>query len=174
MKRALKTTFVVIILALSLSAQLVAAGPLEDADAAIRKGDYATTLRLLRPLANQGNASAQSFLGFMYKFGIGVPRDYAEAVTWYRKAADQGDAAGQYSLGLSYKYGKGVPQDYVSAYMWLSLSTASQPAALTSITAEHRDEVASKMTPAQIAEAQKLAREWKPVRPQPPWQTPGL
>jgi hypothetical protein len=69
-----------------------------------------------------------------------------------------------------YKDGKGVPQDYVRAYMWLNLSTASQPAGFAEFSAKQRDEVASKMTPAQIAEAQKLAREWKPVSPNPLWQ----
>jgi uncharacterized protein len=64
-----------------------------------------------------------------------------------------------------YKDGKGVPQDYVRAYMWLNLSTASMPVGPfgSEFAAKQRDEVASKMTPAQIAEAQKLTREWKPV-----------
>ena len=66
------------------------AGPFEDADAAFDKGDYATAMRLWRPLADQGNAAAQYNLGLMYEQGQGVPQDYAAAVSWYRKAADQG------------------------------------------------------------------------------------
>jgi TPR repeat protein len=76
-----------IILVLSLAAP-VAADPLEDAAAAHERGDYATALRLLRPLANQGNSGAQYNLGFMYYEGEGVPQDFAEAVKWYRLAAN--------------------------------------------------------------------------------------
>jgi uncharacterized protein len=68
------------------------AGPVEDAAAAYKRGDYATAMRLFRPLADEGDASAQVVLGFMYKRGQGVPQDFAAAVRWYRLAADQGDA----------------------------------------------------------------------------------
>jgi hypothetical protein len=84
MKRAFNVIFAGIIL-LSLAAP-VAAGPFEDATAAWGKGDYATALRLIRPLADQGNASAQYYLGSMYYNGHGVPQDYAEAVRWYPRA----------------------------------------------------------------------------------------
>lgn len=76
------------------------AGPYEDAEAAFEKGDYATTVRLMQPLADQGRAPAQRNLGFMYDEGKGVPQDYAAAVMWYRKAADKGDAIAQNYLGL--------------------------------------------------------------------------
>ena len=71
----------------------VAAGPYEDAQAAARRGDFATTLRLIRPLVEQGYACAQFYLGTMYDHGNGVPQCDAEAVKWYRLAADQGYAA---------------------------------------------------------------------------------
>jgi hypothetical protein len=67
-----------VVLALCLAAP-VAAGPFEDGVAADKRGDYATALRLWRPLADQGDASAQNNLGFMYENGHGVPQDYAEA-----------------------------------------------------------------------------------------------
>jgi hypothetical protein len=70
----------------------VIAGPFEDANAAYEKGDYATVLRLIRPLAEQGNPRAQNGLGLMYANGEGVPQDYAVAMSWYRKAAEQGHA----------------------------------------------------------------------------------
>ena len=82
---------IVLLLALGLS-EPVLAGPLEDADAAHNKQDYATVLRLLRPLAEQGDARAQNNLGAMYDKGQGVPKDYVQAVKWWRLAADQGDA----------------------------------------------------------------------------------
>jgi uncharacterized protein len=161
MKLALKHALAVIILILSLAAP-VAAGPYEDAAAASGRSDYATALRLFRPLADQGVASAQNDLGVMYSYGQGVPQDYAEALKWFRLAADQGSMVAQVNLGHMYANGEGVPQDYVRAHMWFNLSAAQGSHLLA---AEHRDSIAKRMTPAQIAEAQKLAREWQPKRP---------
>ncbi len=93
-------------------------GPLEEGNAAYVRGDFATAERLLRPLAEQGNATAQFDLGGMYNRGQGVPQDYAQALTWYRKAADQGDARAQNGLGDLYFDGNGVPQDYAAALTW--------------------------------------------------------
>src|SRR5436189_4366262 len=109
MTRAFKAIFAVIILVSSFAAPL-AAGPFEDARAAFNKGDYATTLRLIRPLADRGDALAQSDLGIMYANGLGVPQDYAEALRWYRLAADQKHANAQSDLGIMYANGLGVPQ----------------------------------------------------------------
>ena len=75
---------------------------------AYRSGDHATALREWTPLAEQGDALAQSSLGFMYEKGRGVPPDYKTAVKWYRFAAEQGYAAARYNLGLMYKRGQGV------------------------------------------------------------------
>ena len=105
-------------LAVSLLAQPAAAGQFEDATAAYGRGDYATALKLMRPLADQGNAHAQYNLGRMYANGWGVPQDYAEAVKWYRLAAEQGDAPAQNSLGGMYDIGRGVPRDYAQALKW--------------------------------------------------------
>jgi len=82
---------------------------------AYNAGDYATALQEWRPLAGQGNDSAQTNLGFMYESGQGVPQDYAEAAKWYRLAAEQGYADAQYNLGQMYRKGEGVPQDYAEA-----------------------------------------------------------
>ena len=160
MKPTLKHALAAIVLVLSLAAP-VAAGPLEDARAAYRREDFATALRLFRPLANKGDAGAQSALGTLYDRGWGVPQNYAEALKWYRLAADQGDAGAQYSLGSMYQSGLGVPLDYVRAHMWFNLSAAQG----YKTAAKARDEWAKDMTPAQIAEAQKLAREWQSKRP---------
>ena len=125
----------------------------------------ATALRLWRPLAEQGDADAQYSLGVTYANGRGVPQDYAEAVRWYRKAADQGLASAQNNLGLMYDNGQGVPQDYAEAVKWYNLAAARLPASDSekhNFAVKNRDEIAAKMTRAQIAEAQKLAREWKP------------
>jgi TPR repeat protein len=83
MKFTLKHAFAAIFLMLSFAAPL-AAGPYEDAVAAYNRGDYATALRLLRPLAEQGDVVAQFNLGTMYANGHGVSQNYAEAAKWYR------------------------------------------------------------------------------------------
>ena len=117
----LKRILAAVILALMLTGG-AAAGPLEDAVAAYKRGDYATALRLWRPLAEQGNAQAQYNIGIMYESGKGVPQDYAEAVKWFRLAAEQGDADAQYNLGVMYGKGQGVPQDYAEAVKWFRLA----------------------------------------------------
>jgi TPR repeat protein len=109
-----------------------------------------------RRAAAQGDADAQFSLGNLYVSGQGVPQDYAQAREWFLKAAEQGNADAQFSLGLFYTQGWGVPQDYVQAHMWLNLAAAQgNKDAETS-----RDRVAKGLTSQQIAEAQRLAREW--------------
>ena len=141
------------------------AGPYEDGVVAYAKGDYPTAFRLLRPIAEQGDARAQNDLGIMYETGFGLTQDYLVAATWYRKAADQGNPGGQYNVGALYERGNGVPHDYVQALKWYSLA-ASRMGTTQQETAgaisRISNALAAKMTPAQIAEAQKLAREWKP------------
>ena len=98
----------------------------------------------------------------MYHVGFGVPQDYAEAVKWYRRAADQGDETGQFMLGLMYEYGQGVARSYVQADMWFNLAAAHLARGISDTAARERDSIAGKMTQEQIAEAQGLARKWKP------------
>ncbi len=123
---------------------------------AYQRGDYATALPIFRQLADQGHAKAQYKLGAMYERGNGVAQDYGAAVRWFRKAANQSNARAQYDLGVMYNTGKGVPQDYVQAHMWFNLAAAMGQ----KFARETRDLLAKKMTPSQIAEAQRLAREW--------------
>ncbi len=132
-------------------------------DAAYQRGDYATAIRELRPLAEQGHANAQIILGLMYDNGRGVPQDYAKALRWWRKAAEQGNAKAQSKLGFMYRNGLGVPQDYVQAHMWYNLVASRSPPGMDRDRAvKNRFIIAQKMTPAQISEAHKLARKWKP------------
>ena len=127
MKRSIKTLLATLVVSLSLAAPGLA-GPLEDADAAYKRGDHATALRLLRPLAELGDASAQ------------------------------------FNLGVMYKIGEGVPQDYVEAHKWLNIAGTKKSGPVSELRRKARDKLARKMTPAQIAEAQRLAREWKPKK----------
>ena len=91
------------------------AGDFEEGFAAAQKGDFATALRLYKPLAERGNAAAQFNLGMMYKYSEGVAQDYKTAVKWFALAAEQGYVDAQCSLGLMYEDGKGVAQDYKTA-----------------------------------------------------------
>ncbi len=118
-----KTTFAGLALIVALCAGftlgLAAPAGFDEGAAAYNRGDYATAIRVWRPLAEQGNANAQSM------------------------------------LGLLYGKGQGVPQDYAQAHMWYNLAASSSPPG------KNRNIVTKRMTPAQISEAQKLAREWR-------------
>jgi len=122
------------------------------------RGDYETALKEFRPLAEQGLSQAQYNLGLMYAEGEGVAQDYQEAVRWYRLAAEQDHASGQFSLGAMYIAGHGVPKDYVLAHMWMNMAAAKG----VKKAGKGRDFLEILMTPAQLAEAQRLAREWRP------------
>ena len=216
------------------------AGSLEDAEKAVRKGDYATAISIYRSLAEKGDVSAQMRLGFFYESGGGLKRDWlesakwfskaadagdesavfvlsflgrywrhregtsaptiiyeliekvaksgfavaqfslgvmnypigdptfdaakgnlAQALVWYRRAAEQGDIGAQVALGLAYAQGIGVVQDY-KADKWFNIAASRAKSAdeLTDI-ASHHNTLAHVMTSSQIAEAQKLAREWR-------------
>jgi uncharacterized protein len=131
---------------------------------------------LVKKAATKGNVTAQFSLGAMNYplFGFGAPGfdeskgNLPEALIWYRRAADQGDVDSQVALGIAYEGGIGVPQDYVEAHKWYNLAAArTKDADFRAGYIKRRDDVALKMTPAQIAEAQKLARDWKPTKQQP-------
>lgn len=120
--------------------------------------DYVKAREWYKQPAAQGRAQAQFQLGRLYDNGQGVPQDYKEAMRWYRLAAGQRYADALNNLGNMYSHGNGVLQDNVQAHMWFNIAAAQgSKNAPTNL-----DIVAKKMTPAQIAEAQKLAREWKP------------
>ncbi len=107
--------------------------------------------------AQQGNPLAQSNLGKMYSKGEGVPKDNHQAVFWLRKAAEQGNADAQFGLGLMYVKGKGVPEDYIQSYAWFNLAAAQGFKNAEQARASMRE----LLTPAQIAEAQRLSREFE-------------
>ena len=124
---------------------------------AASKGD-AAALAQLKTLGNKGDIVAQRAIGVMYDLGNGVPKDFVEAVFWYRKSANQGDSKGQGLLSTMYRNGHGVPKDLVIAYMWCNLAAAQGD----DIAKKTREYLESLMTPAQIAEGQRLSREWRP------------
>lgn len=128
--------------------------------------DYAEALKWFELAAAQGDLAAQGYLGILYAEGETVPQDYAKAREWYGLAATQGSPHHQMELGNLYENGQGGPVDYVEAHRWYNLAASreSDPEAQAQAI-NRRDEVADKMTPAQIAAAQKLAREWDEAHP---------
>ena len=141
----------VLLLALPAAAQDYARGYV-----AYNRGDYATALKELRPLAERGRGSAQYFLGEMYAKGRGVKRDYSQAVKWYRAAAVQRVTYAQLSLGLMYRRGKGVRQDNIAAYMWYSLAARRGVRRAK----KYLRRIVTIMTKEEIGEARMRARLW--------------
>ena len=120
--------------------------------------DYSEKLpEELLPLAENGDAAAQFYLGVSYDLGQGIVQDYQAAIKWYTLAAKQGDATAQNNLGLLYLRGQGVPQNYIQAHKWLNLSAAQGD----TLAIKERDQLAEKMTPSQLEKAQELASQWK-------------
>jgi TPR repeat protein len=107
----------------------------EKAEAAYKKGDYATAMQLWRPLADHGDAMAQFNVGWLYEAGWGVPRNYAEAAKWYRLSADQKNAVAQSNLARMYLEGRGVPKDEARALrLYCRAADAGEPEAQAYLT----------------------------------------
>jgi len=126
--------------------------------------DATEAVKWFRKAADQNSANAQYNLGVCYRDGQGVPKDATEAVKWFRRAAEQGLGAAQAVLGLHYALGQGVPKDRVEAYKWLNLAAAGGAEAGT----KARDLIEPEMTPSQVAEGQRLSREFRPCITAPP------
>jgi TPR repeat protein len=124
--------------------------------------DPLTAAKWYSRAAEQGLGQAQFTLGALYLIGVGVPENSQKAAYWFERAAAQGHAEAQKELGKMYGAGHGVPKDLVSAYKWLALSRANARNDTTRTSASRSLQgVAGKMTPAQIAQAQRLASEWR-------------
>jgi hypothetical protein len=189
-----RTTLAFLIALPALLASAAAfAGPFEDGKAEFDKGDAAAAFRIWKPLADEGDVSAQFWLGQMYDLGRGVPKNYGQATTWYRRAAEQGNVMAQHNLatmyeagegvtvsdyslsaaaswyrraaergfkpsqanlGLLYANGRGVHRDFVEAYMWMVLAG--------SVADSNREALAKRMTPQQIATAERRAQQFEP------------
>lgn len=124
------------------------------------KKDYVEAVNWYRKAAEQDDIEAQTSLGSCYEAGEGTAKDYVVAVKWYRRAAEQNHAGAQGFLGYCYYYGNGVTKDYVRAYMWWLLAAGQGDENAKKAIAI----LESEMTRAQMAEGQKLARDFKPRR----------
>jgi uncharacterized protein len=127
---------------------------------ALKRDDYASVAKLLRPLAERGDPRAQFWIGYMHQEGKGLPRDLAEAVKWLQRSAERGERFAQYRLGSTYASGAGIAPDLGSAYMWFTLA-ASQG---DEDAAKARDQLKTRMTAEQVTIAKKRASDWKPVK----------
>ncbi len=150
-----KPLHTILIILLCLLTSLSVSADYQKGFEAYQRGDYATALREWKPLAKQGQASAQYNLALMYEDGRGVPEDDKEAVKWYRLAAEQGVAWAQNNLGVMYDNGEGVPEDDVYAYMWWNLAAAQGHKS----SSKNKNILSKEMTSSQIEEAQRLSRE---------------
>lgn len=124
--------------------------------------DYVEAVKWWRKAAQQNDAYAEYALGNSYNRGNGVPLDQAEAAKWWRRAAEQNHAGAQQNLSTAYNNGEGAAKDFVEAYKWRLLSAGQGNEAAKNILAK----LERKMTQEQIAEGQKLARNFMP-RPLP-------
>jgi TPR repeat protein len=123
-------------------------------DAALQR-DFVTALKEWKLLAERADATPQFQLGWLYGEGLGVTQDYKIAFRWYTRAAEQGYAYAQSALGRVYEKGQGVPHDNLRASMWFGLAASLwDPDAR-----KEQGKVAKKMTPTQIASANRRARE---------------
>lgn len=120
--------------------------------------DYPKAFNLFRPLADQGMALAQYQIGLMTEQGQGTEPNLAHAFPWYMKAAEQGVVDAYFALGQLYSRGVAVTRDKVQAYAWFDRAMKGGNA----VAGDWLRDEAKKMTPEEIAEAQRIAGEWKP------------
>jgi TPR repeat protein len=160
----------------ALAALLLASSPLaaqtleadmKNAAGAYERKDMATAARIWKVWAGKGNAEARTLLGAMYWSGEGVPRDHKEAARLYLLAANQGYARAQNDIGFMLGFGEGIPpQDNIEAYKWLTLAINGYTAKNQDRLIQARkdlDALAKRMNPAQISEAERRARAFKPT-----------
>ncbi len=153
-----------IALVAALAAPCLAGESLREGKAAVASHNYVRAAQIFLPLAASGDPRAQSYLGYMYARGQGVPQNFMVSAAWYRCASDQGFADAQYMLGLMYDKGQGVPQDYVLAYVWLNLAVGGAGPEREQW-AKVRDAVLSKLTLLERQKAQTLAFRGPPPHP---------
>lgn len=159
MRRFLYTIFLALVCATGAGAEsILTADSIAEAEFAYDRGEYTQAARLFTPLAEQGVASAQFYLGLMHERGRGLKQDYRTALTWFRKAAAQGYAGPQNNIGLLYEKGRGVREDLVRALMWYHVAAAMLNGDEGKIAMTRRDHLASQMTAEQIEQAQEMAR----------------
>ena len=144
-----KASFLALLLSCSVNA-----GTYDIAVEAYEARDYKTAFKEFKISADNGDTEAQFQLGYMYELGRGVPQWYKQSIRLYELAADKNNISAQYRLGIMYSSKDSVVQDYITAHMWANI------AASNGNSQKLRDNLAKKMSPQQIEEAQQKASEW--------------
>jgi TPR repeat protein len=166
MKRLVAALAAFLLLSSSLAAQTLEAD-MRAAAAAYERKDMATAVRIWKVWAGKGDAEARTLLGAMYWSGDGVPRDHTEAARLYLLAANQGYARAQNDIGFMLAFGEGIPKpDDIEAYKWLTLAIAGYSLKNQDRLDQAKKDLATlakRMSPAQIAEAERRIRAFKPV-----------
>jgi TPR repeat protein len=142
---------------------LVSAARADPLTEAVRLYAYPRSTESVLVRAEQGDPRAQTYIGVMYLRGQGVPQNFEVAAWWLHRAAEADVPAAQYFLGLLYDKGQGVAQDFVLAQAWLNLAVAHAAPGWRSRWALIRNAVASKLSRDELAEAQRLALDWRPA-----------
>lgn len=168
------------------------AASVEEARAAISRKDYPLAMRLWRELADQGDPLALFAVGMLYQDGQGVAKDEAEAVRWFLRAAQKGNEGAQEVLYEAYMQGRGVPVDYAEAEKWMRplaekgygmsqfflaglylrkqnliesykwLMLAKRQTLTSDLASKGLENLRAKMSRSDVAEAERLASEWRP------------
>lgn len=150
-----------------LIANLLATAPAAALDAAQRayaRGHYTESAVLFLREAQRGRPIAQTFIGYQYQNGWGVPKSYEEAANWFQRAAEQGEPTAQFYLALLYDRGQGVVEDPIEAAKWIDLAAAHAPRNRREYWRNMRDSVDSKLTFDELSEARRRAVAWQPIR----------
>ena len=160
--RPAKTLAIALVLSLAPSLFVARAGAsaLTAGERAYARHEYARAAPLLLAEAERGSRDAQTYVGYMYQHGLGLPQNYVAAAGWLNEAAQQGQPTAQFLLGLLFDKGFGVPQDWVQAEFWLILAAAQANGHERDYWTRIRDGVAQKLTLDQLADAQRRAYAW--------------
>lgn len=135
-----------------------ATAEIEKARDLMESHQFEAAMQELMPAARSGNADAEELIGVMYAMGLGVERDDRRAFEWYLRASMKGHPGAQSGIGWYFEVGRGTAVDLVRAYLWYGLSAiGGDPDAAVSI-----EEVAKKMTPEQIRQAEVLINDYRP------------
>jgi uncharacterized protein len=123
---------------------------------AFNRAEYTESVRLWRPLAEQGNADAQAGLGYLYYHGLGVRQDYTAAADWYRRAAEQDQPDAQLFLGTLFYNGTGVRQSFIEAYKWCDIAQTNG----ASQAGPCREAAQQRLSDLELAESMRLITAW--------------
>jgi hypothetical protein len=135
----------------------------ENGATAYGRQDYATAFREFLPLANKGDATAQFFIGEMYRLGQGVKQDNGTAAKWHLKAAIEGNSNSQFTIGMMYAHGMGVEKDFIQAYKWCSLAIirlSPWDDLIRERASQTRAEILTVMPQSDVDKAKALVIEW--------------